>query len=239
MNDLLDRREARIRRMFDGIAPKYDLLNHLLSLNIDKVWRKRVVKTVPATNGPVLDMCTGTGDLALEYFRATGGKVPIIGADFAGQMLELAVKKTVKKQADRVVHYVQADAQHLPFPDDLFEVVTVAFGLRNVTDPLRGLAEMTRVCRPGGKVAVLEFSRPRHWFLGRMYRGYFRYLLPRVGQMFSKSDENAYTYLPESVMKFPDGEELADHMRKTGLIEVTYTPFTFGVATLYVGQKKS
>lgn len=239
MTDLLDRREVRIQRMFDGIAPKYDLLNHLLSLNIDKAWRKRVVKTVPATTGPILDMCTGTGDLALEYYKATGGKVSIIGADFAGRMLELAVKKTVKRHADNVIQFVQADAQHLPFPSDTFEVVTVSFGLRNVTDPIQGLAEMTRVCKPGGHVAVLEFSRPRHWFLGRMYRGYFRYLLPLVGQLFSKSDENAYTYLPESVMKFPDGEELAERMRESGLTDVKFTPLTFGIATLYVGRKIS
>lgn len=236
MNDLLDRREVRIRRMFDGIAHRYDLLNHLLSLNIDKVWRKRVVKLVPAQTGPILDMCTGTGDLALEYYRATHGKISVIGADFAGQMLERAVKKTAL-QAHGAIQYVQADAQQLPFKDNTFEVVTVAFGLRNVTDPMKGLAEMTRVCRPGGKVAVLEFSRPQHWFFGRMYRGYFRYVLPIVGQLFSKSDENAYTYLPESVMKFPDGEELAKRMRETGLVDVHFTPFTFGISTLYVGTK--
>ena len=237
MNDLLDRREVRIRRMFDGIAPKYDLLNHLLSLNIDKAWRRRVVKTLPATTGPILDMCTGTGDLALEYHRATGGKVSIVGADFSGRMLELAVKKSAKIHADSIIQFVQADAQHLPFPDDTFEIVTVSFGLRNVTDPLKGLAEMTRVCRPGGSVAVLEFSKPRHWLLGRLYRAYFRYLLPLVGQLFSKSDENAYTYLPESVMNFPDGEELAARMRESGLTDVRFTPLTFGIATLYVGRK--
>ena len=237
MKDLLDRREVRIRRMFDGIAPKYDLLNHLLSLNIDKAWRRRVVKTLPATTGPILDMCTGTGDLALEYHRATGGKVSIVGADFSGRMLELAVKKSAKIHADSIIQFVQADAQHLPFPDDTFEIVTVSFGLRNVTDPLKGLAEMTRVCRPGGSVAVLEFSKPRHWLLGRLYRAYFRYLLPLVGQLFSKSDENAYTYLPESVMNFPDGEELAARMRESGLTDVRFTPLTFGIATLYVGRK--
>lgn len=236
MTDLLDRREERIRRMFDGIAPKYDLLNHLLSFNIDKAWRRRVTRMVPAARGPVLDLCTGTGDLALAYHRATGGAVPIVGADFSGQMLELAVKKSAKNGAGDI-RFVQADAQHLPFADDVFEIVTVAFGLRNVTDPLKGLAEMARVCRPGGKVAVLEFSRPRHWFFGRVYRGYFRYLLPCVGQMVSKSDENAYTYLPESVLKFPDGEALAERMREAGLTNVSFTPFTFGISTLYVGTK--
>lgn len=237
MSDLLDRREARIRRMFDGIAPRYDLLNHLLSLNIDQQWRKRVVKMVPATHGPILDLCTGTGDLALEYHRVNKGRIKIIGADFAGQMLERAVKKTAKKHAEAQIQYVQADAQFLPFPDNSFEVVTVSFGLRNVTDPMKGLAEMVRVCQPGGKVAILEFSKPRHWILGRLYRGYFRYLLPVVGQLFSKSDENAYNYLPASVMNFPDGEELAEKMRSSGLQDVSFTPFTFGIATLYIGTK--
>jgi demethylmenaquinone methyltransferase/2-methoxy-6-polyprenyl-1,4-benzoquinol methylase len=237
MTDLLDRREVRIRRMFDGIAPKYDLLNHLLSLNVDKAWRRRVVKTVPATSGPVLDLCTGTGDLAFEYDRVYEGRVPVVGADFSGEMLTHAVAKSRRRGSHPRIRFVQADAQQLPFADDTFEVVTVAFGLRNVTDTDRGLAEMTRVCRPGGRVAVLEFSRPRHWLLGRAYRAYFRYLLPLVGQLFSRSGDKAYVYLPASVMEFPDGEALAVRMRAAGLREVTFTPLTFGIATLYVGTK--
>jgi demethylmenaquinone methyltransferase / 2-methoxy-6-polyprenyl-1,4-benzoquinol methylase len=237
MADLLDRREARIRRMFDGIAPKYDLLNHLLSLNTDKAWRRRVTRMVPATAGPVLDLCTGTGDLAFEYDRARGGRVPIVGADFAGEMLTQAVEKSRRRRSHPRIRFVQADAQRLPFADDTFEVVAVAFGLRNVTDTDRGLAEMTRVARPGGRVAVLEFSRPRHWFFGRAYRAYFRYLLPVVGQLFSRSGDRAYAYLPASVMEFPDGEALAGRMRAAGLTGVAFTPFTLGVATLYVGTK--
>ena len=237
MTDLLDRREARIRRMFDGIAPKYDLLNHLLSLNIDKAWRKRTTRMVRPTTGPVLDLCTGTGDLAFEYDRANGGKVPIVGADFSGEMLMQAVEKSRRRGSHPRIRFVQTDAQCLPFPDDTFEVVAVAFGLRNVTDIDRGLAEMARVARPGGQVAVLEFSRPRHWFFGRAYRAYFRYVLPIVGQMFSRSGEKAYVYLPASVMEFPDGEALSERMRAVGLRDVHFTPFTFGIATLYVGTK--
>jgi demethylmenaquinone methyltransferase/2-methoxy-6-polyprenyl-1,4-benzoquinol methylase len=237
MSDLLDRREARIRRMFDGIAPKYDLLNHLLSLNVDKAWRRRVVRMVPVTTGPLLDLCTGTGDLAFEYDRAARGRVAIIGADFSGQMLTHAVAKSRRRGvADRIA-FVQADAQQLPFANDLFEVVAVAFGLRNVTNTDQGLAEMMRVTRPGGRVAVLEFSRPRHWLFGRAYRGYFRYVLPMVGQLFSRSGDRAYEYLPASVMEFPDGEALVERMRAAGLQQVTFTPFTFGIATLYVGTK--
>jgi demethylmenaquinone methyltransferase/2-methoxy-6-polyprenyl-1,4-benzoquinol methylase len=239
MTDLLDRRETRIRRMFDGIAPRYDLLNHLLSLNVDKRWRARVVRSVPATKGPVLDVCTGTGDLAFEYDRAYGGRVPIVGADFAGEMLARAVAKSRRRGSLPRVGFVQADAQRLPFADNTFEVVTIAFGLRNVTDTDRGLREMARVARPGGRVAVLEFSRPRHWLFGRAYRAYFRYLLPWVGQLFSRSGEKAYEYLPASVMEFPDGEALAERMRAAGLENVSFTPFTLGIATLYVGTKAS
>lgn len=237
MNDLLDRREVRIRRMFDGIAPSYDLLNHLLSLNIDKAWRRRVTRMVPLTSGPLLDLCTGTGDLAFDYDKAVGGSLPIVGADFSGEMLLRAIRKSKKRGSHPRIPFIQADAQQLPFPSDQFEVVTISFGLRNVTDTDRGLEEMTRVTRPGGKVAVLEFSRPKHWFLGRAYRGYFRYLLPTVGQIFSRSSDKAYSYLPASVMEFPDGEALAQRMRAVGLKDVHFTPFTFGIATLYVGTK--
>jgi demethylmenaquinone methyltransferase/2-methoxy-6-polyprenyl-1,4-benzoquinol methylase len=237
MGDLLDRREARIRRMFDGIAPRYDLLNHLLSLNVDKAWRRRVTRLVPVTSGPVLDVCTGTGDLAFAYDRAAGVRVPIVGADFSGPMLTRAVDKARRRGGPGRISFVQADAQRLPFADGVFEVVAVAFGLRNVTDTDRGLAEMVRVTRAGGRVAVLEFSRPRHWFFGRTYRAYFRYVLPLVGQLFSRSRDRAYEYLPASVLEFPDGEALADRMRDAGLREVKYTPFTFGIATLYVGTK--
>lgn len=237
MPDLLDRHEARIRRMFDGIAPKYDLLNHLLSLNIDKKWRRKVTRLVPLQTGPLLDLCTGTGDLAFEYDRACKGALPIVGADFSGEMLTQALAKARKRGVDGRMAFVQADAQQLPFADDHFELAAVAFGLRNVTDTDRGLAEMTRVVRPGGKVAVLEFSRPRHWFFGRAYRAYFRFVLPMVGQLFSRSSEKAYVYLPASVMEFPDGEALAERMRAAGLRDVTITPFTFGVSTLYVGTK--
>jgi demethylmenaquinone methyltransferase/2-methoxy-6-polyprenyl-1,4-benzoquinol methylase len=236
--ELLDKREARIRRMFGQIAPWYDFLNHLLSLNIDKAWRRKTAKLVPpgpAEDGPILDLCTGTGDLALTYDRIAGGAVPVVGADFCHEMLVRAAAKSAA--AGGRVRFVEADAQALPFAADTFQVVTVAFGLRNITDPDRGLAEMVRVTRPGGRVAVLEFSRPRHWLLGRLYTAYFRYVLPLVGQLLSRSKESAYKYLPESVLRFPDYEVLADKLRGHELTDVTYHPFTFGVATLYVGVK--
>jgi demethylmenaquinone methyltransferase/2-methoxy-6-polyprenyl-1,4-benzoquinol methylase len=235
---LLDKREARIRRMFGHIAPSYDLLNHLLSANIDHYWRWRTTRLVPpAGNAPILDLCTGTGDLALAYDRAARGKVPIIGADFCHEMIALAEQKTQQRRASGRIRFLEADAQRLPFPDNAFQITTVAFGLRNVTDTDRGLAEMVRVTQPGGKVAILEFSQPRGWFFGRVYRFYFRYVLPFVGQAISRSKDNAYRYLPASVLEFPDGEALAERLRRHGLQEVRWHPLTFGIATLYIGTK--
>jgi demethylmenaquinone methyltransferase/2-methoxy-6-polyprenyl-1,4-benzoquinol methylase len=234
---LLDKSETRIRRMFDRIAPRYDLLNHLLSFNVDRYWRWRTTRLVPPDGGaPILDVCTGTGDLALAYDRAAAGRVPVVGADFCHEMLVRATRKADRKGAAGRVRFVEADAQRLPFPDDHFQIACVAFGLRNVTDTGRGIAEMVRVTRPGGRVAILEFSRPQGWFFGRMYRFYLRRLLPLVGRMASP-DREAYRYLPESVMEFPDGEALADRLRGHGLTEVRWHPFTFGIATLYVGRK--
>jgi demethylmenaquinone methyltransferase/2-methoxy-6-polyprenyl-1,4-benzoquinol methylase len=235
---LLDKRETRIRRMFGHIAPSYDLLNHLLSLNIDRYWRRRATRLAPpAGTAPILDLCTGTGDLALAYDRAAGRRTPIVGADFCHEMLLPAIKKTAKRDAADRIRFVEADAQRLPFPDDSFQITAVAFGLRNVTDTDRGLAEMVRVTRRGGTVAILEFSRPQNWLFGRLYRFYFRRVLPMVGQLVSHSQDDAYRYLPASVMEFPDGEALADRLRGHGLTEVRWHPFTFGIATLYIGVK--
>jgi demethylmenaquinone methyltransferase/2-methoxy-6-polyprenyl-1,4-benzoquinol methylase len=234
--DPLDKREVRIRRMFGQIAPWYDFLNHFLSLNIDTRWRNTTVKRVPprpAENGPILDLCTGTGDLALTYDRAAKGAVPVIAADFCHEMLVRAAQKA----EGTGVKFVEADAQALPFPDDTFQIVSVAFGLRNVTDTDRGLAEMVRVLRPGGSLAVLEFSKPRGRVLGPLYTFYFRHVLPKVGQLFCRNNEQAYRYLPESVLRFPDYDALADKLRAHGLTDVRYESFTFGVATLYVGVK--
>ncbi len=235
---LLDKREPRIRKMFGNIAPSYDLLNHLLSLNVDRYWRWRTTRLVPPQgDGPILDVCTGTGDLAIAYARAAGPHVPIVGTDFCHEMLVPARHKVRRGFGRARIQFFEADTQHLPFADDLFQITTVAFGLRNVTDTDRGLAEMTRVTRPGGRVAILEFSKPRHWLFGRFYQLYFKRVLPFVGQFISRSKDNAYRYLPASVMEFPDGEALAQRLREQGLRDVRFHPFTFGIATLYVGVK--
>lgn len=236
--ELVDKRETRIRTMFGHIAPSYDFLNHLLSLNVDRWWRWRTTRLVPPVAGrPILDLCTGTGDLALAYDRAAGGRSPVVGADFCHAMLQRAVAKAGRAGAAARVRFLEADAQRLPFPDDYFAVTTVAFGLRNVTDTDRGLAEMVRVTCPGGRIAVLEFSRPRGRLFGALYNFYFLKVLPCIGQLISRSKDNAYRYLPTSVQQFPDGAVLADRLRRHGLADVRWHPFTFGVATLYVGTK--
>jgi demethylmenaquinone methyltransferase/2-methoxy-6-polyprenyl-1,4-benzoquinol methylase len=238
--ELLDKREVRIRRMFGEIAPWYDFLNHLLSLNIDRRWRERTTRLVPPATpetGPILDLCTGTGDLALAYDRAANATVPIVGVDFCHEMLVRARRKASEAGAGDRLRFLEADAQALPFPADKFQLVAVAFGLRNITDTDAGIAEMVRVVRPGGRIAILEYSKPRHWLFGRLYRWYFRYALPLIGQVLCRNRESAYRYLPESVLKFPDYEELAAKLRTHGLVDVKYEAFTFGIATLYVGVK--
>lgn len=234
----VDKSGPRVRRMFGEIAGKYDFLNHLLSLNVDRYWRWRTVRTVaPKSGDRILDVCTGTGDLALAYHKATKGDAEIVGADFCHEMLALGHQKGMKARAGDRLTFIEADTQALPFPSDRFNIVTVAFGLRNVADTDAGLAEMTRVCSPGGHVAVLEFSSPEWQPFKGIYSWYFRNVLPRIGQMLARNAESAYSYLPESVGEFPQGEALAERMRRVGLIEVSYRPLTLGVATLYVGKK--
>jgi len=191
----------------------------------------------PAGDAPILDVCTGTADLALAYWRASGGRVPIVGADFCRPMLEIGRKKCRRAGAEGQVALIEADAVRLPFPDGMFQIVCVAFGLRNVSDTDAGLREMTRVCRSGGRVAVLEFSTPTAWPLGAVYGWYFQRILPRIGQVLARNTQAAYNYLPASVGQFPQGEALAGRMRAAGLGEVWFRPFTLGVATLYVGRR--
>jgi demethylmenaquinone methyltransferase / 2-methoxy-6-polyprenyl-1,4-benzoquinol methylase len=235
----LDKSSARVQKLFGEIAGRYDLLNRLLSFGIDRWWRRCVVKLVPPEgDAPILDVCTGTADLALAYWRESRGAAPIIGADFCAPMLEIGREKCRRAGADRQVTLLDADTEQLPFSDGMFQIVCVAFGLRNVNDADAGLREMTRVCRLGGRVAILEFSTPGLWPLGALYGWYFHRVLPRIGQALARNTQAAYNYLPASVGGFPQGEALAERMRAAGLGRVWFRPLTFGVATLYVGQKE-
>ena len=234
----VDKSERRVRAMFAAIAGRYDLLNHLLSAGIDVYWRWRAVRAASREQaGPVLDVCTGTGDLALALSRRFGPEAEIVATDFTHEMLVLGRRKAVRQNVARSITFVEADAQSLPFEDDTFSLVTVAFGLRNVTRTFMGLEEMARICRPGGEVLILEFSRPEAPVLGSLYGWYFRNVLPRVGQLLARNKESAYEYLPDSVSDFPCGRRLAAMMEDAGLTDVRYTPLTLGVATLYRGRK--
>ncbi|MCP4944856.1 MAG: bifunctional demethylmenaquinone methyltransferase/2-methoxy-6-polyprenyl-1,4-benzoquinol methylase UbiE [Planctomycetaceae bacterium] len=235
----VDKSNARVQEMFRQIAPRYDAMNHLLSMNVDRYWRSRAVRKLELQPGvPVLDTCTGTGDLALSIAKHAPEGVDVVGSDFCNAMLEIARDKRLPpKDGAKPVDFIEADSQALPFADSLFQCVTVAFGLRNVADTDLGLREMLRVCRPGGQVLILEFSRPTMIGLKQSYNFYFKHILPRMGQLFARNDKSAYEYLPESVGQFPDGQALADRMTAAGMQEVQFTPLTFGVATIYVGKK--
>jgi demethylmenaquinone methyltransferase / 2-methoxy-6-polyprenyl-1,4-benzoquinol methylase len=234
----LDKSGARVRRMFASIARRYDFLNHLLSLNIDRKWRTFTTQiAAPPPGALILDCCTGTADLALAYDRAAGGSSPIIATDFCREMLVLGRDKVKKARASSRITLIESDAQRLPLPSDTFGIVSVAFGLRNVGNTARGLDELIRVTRPGGKIAILEFSRPRGAVLGRLYLAFFRQILPRIGQFISPNSDNAYGYLPRSVLAFPDGQAMLDLLAQRGLTELEQHPLTCGIATLYVGTK--
>lgn len=229
----VDKSGPRVQRMFGEIAPRYDRMNHLLSLNIDRWWRRKTVRRIaPVAHSRILDVCTGTGDLAIAFQRYLRGEATIVGTDFCPEMLEIASSKA----GDGEIRFSQADAQALPFEDGSFDVVTVAFGLRNVEDTDQGLREMARVCQSGGTVGVLEFSHPRRWPIRPLYGLYFRHLLPRIGRWLSPSMD-AYDYLPASVGEFPCYEKLTARMEQCGLQEARFYPLTFGIATLYLASK--
>ena len=233
---VVDKSNDRVRTMFSEIAPKYDRMNHLLSMNVDRYWRWRAVrKLAPNRTDPILDVCTGTGDLAFAFHRYTEGQVPVIGSDFCYPMLEVGEQKA--ERFGREVAFIEADAQNLPFEDNHFQIVSAAFGLRNVADTDLGLEEMTRVCKPGGQVAILEFSQPRRQPIKGMYGWYFKNVLPRIGQVLARNDSSAYNYLPDSVGEFPCYEKLTERMLAAGLASAKFYPLTFGIATLYIGRK--
>ncbi|MBK8098268.1 MAG: bifunctional demethylmenaquinone methyltransferase/2-methoxy-6-polyprenyl-1,4-benzoquinol methylase UbiE [Planctomycetes bacterium] len=218
-----------IQRMFAQVAPRYDRANRMLSLGIDVLWRRRTVKIAAVQPGErVVDVCAGTGDLTLAL-RAAGAKA--VGADFCAPMIARAVAKAESAAAG--VPFVVADALALPFAGGAFDLATVAFGIRNVADPVAGLREMARVVRPGGRVVVLEFCRPRLPLLGSAYLFYFRRVLPRLGEWISGAGNGAYRYLPDSVMAFPEREQFCQLLRQAGLQTPTCKVLTGGIAAIY------
>ena len=232
----LDKTPSRIAGMFDAIAPRYDLLNHLLSAGLDRRWRTRAIQELGLVPGArVLDLCTGTGDLAVTAVRHQPGS-SVVGVDFAGQMLRLARDKVSALGLAESIRLARGDATRLPFGDACCDAATIGFGIRNVVDPVKALAEVARVLRPGGRLAILEFGQPRVPGIKTMYAWYFRYLLPMVGRLVSKH-RSAYSYLPASVGTFPAAAEFARIIGDTGFSQVRAVPLTFGIVYLYVAVR--
>ena len=235
---VVDKSGAKVRGMFAEIAPRYDLTNRLLSGGIDVRWRRLTVhRAPPPETGAILDVCTGTGDLALAYAAASGPGVRVVASDFCRPMLDLGIEKARASGAD--VEWVEADAMALPFPTASFDLVTVAFGLRNIADTARGLAEMARVLKPGGRLAILEFSLPRNRLVRGLYLWYFRRVLPCLGNAVARNRSDAYTYLNRSVEEFPSGARLAALIGAAGFDRVTMVPLTLGIATLSIATRSA
>ncbi|HUS87665.1 MAG TPA: bifunctional demethylmenaquinone methyltransferase/2-methoxy-6-polyprenyl-1,4-benzoquinol methylase UbiE [Bacteroidales bacterium] len=231
-------KKQEIRSMFDLIAWRYDFLNHFLSFGTDFFWRRKAINEIgkridPAT---ILDVATGTCDLAITALRLSPESVCAV--DFSQRMLEEGRKKIHRKKLEKKIDLVIADSEDLPFDDSTFDVAMVAFGVRNFENPGKGLGEMYRVIKPGGVVMVLEFSRPSNFPFRYVYNFYFHRILPVLGNLFSEG-RNAYRYLPESVSKFPEGDDFIDLMREIGFTDLSKRSLTGGVATIYTGNKQA
>lgn len=229
-------KKSQIRSMFDNIAPTYDRLNHILSMNVDRLWRRRAVKTVTKeAPAAVLDVATGTGDLALALAAALP-EARITGVDLSDEMLRVARAKTAEQQLSERVVLQQGDAEHLEFADGVFDAVTVAFGVRNFGSIDAGLREMLRVLRPGGVLVVLELATPSNRVFGALYNCYSHFVLPRIGGMVS-SDSKAYEYLPASVDEFPVPERFKSMMNDAGFVDCRSRSQSFGIATIFTARK--
>ncbi|WP_120489036.1 bifunctional demethylmenaquinone methyltransferase/2-methoxy-6-polyprenyl-1,4-benzoquinol methylase UbiE [Bergeyella cardium] len=227
-------KKQQVEDMFDNIAEKYDFLNRTLSMNIDVSWRKKLVKWLSADQPKtILDVATGTGDLAIALQRGTGAD--IVGLDLSQQMLNVGIDKVKRLQLDGKIKMMKGDAENLPFEDNNFDAVTVAFGARNFENLEKGLNELKRVVKPGGSVYILEFSKVEG-FMRPFYMFYFKNILPRIGKMVSK-DSRAYTYLPDSVQAFPYGEGMRKILLNCGFTTVVYKKLTLGIATIYKATK--
>ena len=228
-------KKEQVARMFDSISHRYDLLNHVLSLGIDRRWRKKAIGMLrPHQPRHILDVATGTGDFAIQAMDIQPDEV--VGVDISEGMLEKGRAKIKALGLSSKIQLLSGDSENIPFDENKFDAVTVAFGVRNFADVQRGLREIHRVLKPGGHIIVLEFSRPRQFPFKQVYNFYFKTILPKIGRMVS-SDRAAYTYLPESVEAFPDGEDFVNILRNVGFKEITCKPLTFSVSSIYMGQK--
>jgi demethylmenaquinone methyltransferase / 2-methoxy-6-polyprenyl-1,4-benzoquinol methylase len=229
-----------VREMFTSIAPRYDLLNHVLSFNIDRMWWRRAARAfrhvLERPHARILDLCCGTGDMTFAMRRQAGkSSAQILGADFSHAMLQRATAKSLSSTQDSSPGWIEADALSLPFPSAHFDLVISAFGFRNLADYDAGLREIVRVLRPGGECGILDFGEPKG-MMGAVYRIYFKQVLPRIGTMIS-GVSGPYAYLPASVERFPSPDEMLQRMRNAGFVEATWTPYTFAIAGLYRGKK--
>lgn len=228
-------KKEQVAEMFDNISHKYDFLNHFLSLGIDITWRKKAIKMLRQDEPKlILDIATGTGDFAIEALALNPDKV--IGVDISEGMLTHGREKMKKRGLDDRIELQKGDSEGLLFDDNKFDAVIVSFGVRNFENLKKGLGDMLRVVRPGGKVVILEFSKPTSFPMKQLYSFYFRAILPKIGNALSK-DSAAYTYLPESVNAFPDGENFLRVMEEVGYKNTSCRPLTFGISSIYVGEK--
>ncbi len=228
-------KREQVAEMFDNISPKYDLLNHVLSGGIDILWRKKAIRQLrPFAPKRLLDIATGTGDFALEALVLKPEK--IVGVDISEGMLSVGRQKMVKRGVDHIIEMRSGDSEGLPFPNNDFDAVIVSFGVRNFENLLKGLTDMYRVTRPGGVCLVLEFSNPRKAPFKQLYGFYSNSILPLIGRLVSR-DSSAYTYLPESVKAFPDGPDFLRVFEQAGFTKTKWIPLTFGIASIYIGQK--
>ena len=232
--DKLGKKE-QVALMFNNISPKYDLLNHMLSLGIDIAWRKKAIKQLKSIQPQsILDVATGTGDFAIQSLSLNPKKV--IGIDISDGMLGVGNEKIKKKKLDHIISLENGDSENLRFEDNNFDAVIVAFGVRNFENLENGLSNMYRVLKENGKVVILEFSKPTSFPFKQIYNFYFKSILPNIGNVISR-DNSAYTYLPESVQAFPDGSKFLDILNKTGFKKTECIPLTFGICSIYTGIK--
>ena len=228
-------KKEQIAAMFNSISGKYDFLNHFLSIGIDILWRKRAVRLLKKHQPKlILDIATGTGDFAIEALSLNPEK--IIGVDISEGMLSVGREKLIKKNLTDKIELISGDSEFLPFKDNFFDAVIVSFGVRNFENLEKGLSDMLRVLKPGGKVVILEFSKPKSFPFKQIYQFYFQWILPKIGKLISKNHA-AYTYLPDSVEAFPDGDDFLNILDKIGFQKNQCTPLTLGISSIYSGSK--